>query len=102
MTIDEPSGTMAQDAFDRDFDNEVPLQLEYPDLMQANPKSVKVNFKVNKFIEQEIELLISSLLEINKNVLPFIAEQVKLTGTASSAMGWRTVRVDLDNLVLKN
>lgn len=41
---------------DSDFDQEVPLQLEYPGLMLANPQTVKVIFEVNKFIEEEVEL----------------------------------------------
>ena len=44
---------------DGDFDNEVPFQLEYPDLMQATPQTVKVSFEVDKFIDQTIELPIS-------------------------------------------
>jgi len=44
---------------DSDFDNEVPFQLEYPDLMRATPQTVKVNFEVDKFIAQSIELPIS-------------------------------------------
>ncbi len=44
---------------DNDFNSEVPFQLEYPDLMQATPQTIKVSFKVNKFIDQVIELPIS-------------------------------------------
>ena len=44
---------------DENFDNEVPLQLEYPDLMQVNPQTVHVSFEVNKFIAQEIDIPIA-------------------------------------------
>ncbi len=44
---------------DEDFDREVPLQLEYPDLMIAKPQTIKVMFEVSKFIEREIELPIA-------------------------------------------
>ena len=44
---------------DEQFNSEVPLQLEYPDLMEANPQTIKVSFEVSKFVNQEIELPIS-------------------------------------------
>lgn len=51
------------------FNNEVPLQLEYPDLMEANPQTIKVSFEVSKFINQEIELPISYInTESLKNI----------------------------------
>lgn len=44
---------------DGDFSSEVPLQLEYPDLMQANPQTIKVSFQASKFINQQVELPIT-------------------------------------------
>ncbi len=41
---------------DDDFEEEVPLQFEYPGLMKANSQTVKVMFEVSKFVEQELEL----------------------------------------------
>ncbi len=41
---------------DNNFNNEIPIQLEYPDLMQVTPQTLKVTFEVAKFIEQVIEL----------------------------------------------
>ncbi len=38
------------------FDNEVPIQVEYPDLMKVKPQTVNVVFDVAKFINQEVEL----------------------------------------------
>ena len=40
--------------------------------------------------------------ELNKDILPYVAEPASITGTASSIAGWNTVRLDLDNLVLTN
>ena len=39
---------------DEDFDSEVPIELEYPDLMLVSPKSVNVSFEINKFIISEV------------------------------------------------
>ncbi len=41
---------------DANFDNEIPIEVEYPDLMQLSPQTVKVVFEVAKFIEEEVEL----------------------------------------------
>ncbi|VAW29382.1 hypothetical protein MNBD_BACTEROID06-193 [hydrothermal vent metagenome] len=38
------------------FDNEVPIQVENPDLMKVKPQTVNVVFDVAKFINQEVEL----------------------------------------------
>ncbi len=43
---------------DASFDNEIPIQVEFPDLMQIRPQTVKVVFDVAKFIEEEVELAI--------------------------------------------
>ena len=51
------------------FSNEVPFQLEYPDLMEAKPQTIKVSFEVSKFINQEIELPIAyTHIESLKNI----------------------------------
>jgi hypothetical protein len=44
---------------DSDFSSEVPLQLEYPDLMQAKPQTIKVSFEVSNFVDQEMVLPIN-------------------------------------------
>ncbi|MCF6351638.1 MAG: hypothetical protein L3J06_01370 [Cyclobacteriaceae bacterium] len=41
---------------DSDFDKEIPVQVEYPKLMEARPQTIKVIFEVAKFINQIIEL----------------------------------------------
>jgi len=38
------------------FDNEIPIQIEHPDLMKVKPQTIKVVFNVAKFIDQEAEL----------------------------------------------
>ena len=43
---------------DEHFDNEVPIQVEYPDLQQLKPQTVRVIFDVAKYINEEIELSI--------------------------------------------
>ena len=41
---------------DEDFDQEVPVPLENPELMVAKPQTIHVTFGVNKFIQQEKEV----------------------------------------------
>ena len=61
---------MAKDTFwvyvietniDEDFEAEIPFQLEYPDLMLANPQSVNVSFQVRKFQEEEFQVPITRI-----------------------------------------
>ncbi len=41
---------------DSDFNNEIPIQIEYPDLMKVKPQTINVVFKVAKFINEEVKL----------------------------------------------
>lgn len=41
------------------FDNQVPIQIDYPDVMHLTPQTVRVIFEVAKFVNEEVELPIN-------------------------------------------
>lgn len=57
---------------DEDFNNEIPFQLEYPDLMRSRPQTVKVSFNVNKFNLVSVRVPVNIIFDTRNDKLSLI------------------------------